>query len=107
MNELTRNVLKMMINRKVTAYNEQFDIDTLCELLNCVPNTLEDSIIEVFTYERISIEVDDISICAIDEVIAYAVSKALDMTLGFESFAESFIATELSQLMDMDMLEWL
>ena len=107
MSSLSIKVLEHMVAIKVVVYKEQFDVDTLCEVLDCNHTTLDEAIVEVLEDNAVIIDVDEFSLSTINEVLIYARNKGLDMTLGFETFVESYIVSELSDILGCDLLEWI
>jgi len=106
MNKLQESVLVEIVTRRVMKMN--YICPALCEALSCTENNLEDGIME-FLNDEAYIQDGDLrmEISNIDIVLRYAKEKDLDMSFGFSSILESFVVSGISEVINIDLLEWM
>jgi hypothetical protein len=106
MNKLEKQVLEEMITRKIIRTN-RIPV-ALCEALDCTENSLEDGILTVLN-DKAYIERNDLelNIDAIDTVLKYGRDKELDLEFGFSSILESYVISTISEIIEIDLLEWM
>jgi len=107
MNKLQANILEGLIIRAVKNNQDVISI-TLLEALDCSENGLEDSILELLE-DGSYIQPSDmtLSIGSIDNILDYTKEKKLGLEFGFSSILESYVISTISEIIEIDLLEWM
>lgn len=104
MNKIQKQLLENHI--KLMVETSEYIPTALIEALDTSDNLIVDDILNVLNFGAYFVPDEMVlSIDSIDVILDYAKDVKLDMTLGFGSYLESYVISELGFLLKEDLLE--
>jgi len=104
MNKLQSLVLEQLVTR--ATRHADYKPTPLYEALDCHENSLEDAILEVLEDGAYIVPADmSLSLDSIERILEYGVEVDLTLEFGFGSVLESYVISQISRLIGVDLLE--